>query len=54
MLFDYEQELTIHRKDATQKTAATNADTYKNIDWEQVKSEKILPITKLLYAYLFL
>ncbi|MCY9015990.1 hypothetical protein MOF32_12115 [Priestia megaterium] len=42
MLFDYEQELTIHRKDATQKTAATNAETYKNIDWEQVKLEQNL------------
>ncbi|WVE39401.1 alkyl sulfatase dimerization domain-containing protein [Priestia megaterium] len=42
MLFDYEQALTIHRKDATQKTAATNAETYKSIDWEQVKSEQNL------------
>ena len=29
MLFDYERELTIDRKDATQKTAVTNAETYK-------------------------
>ncbi|MED3950287.1 hypothetical protein [Priestia aryabhattai] len=42
MLFDYERELTIDRKDATQKTAATNAETYKKIDWEQVKSEQNL------------
>jgi hypothetical protein len=42
MLFDYEQELTIHRKDATQKTAATNAEAYEKIDWKQVKSEQNL------------
>lgn len=42
MLFDYERELTIDRKDATQKTAVTNAETYKKIDWEQVKSEQNL------------
>jgi alkyl sulfatase BDS1-like metallo-beta-lactamase superfamily hydrolase len=36
---EYEQELTIQRKDATQKTAAINAEAYEKTDWKQVESE---------------